>query len=123
MADQVELGLWHLEGEEGLQQDNVMAVALFRTAANLGDRDAQTALATCYYLGRGLNQSYALAEGSQGGRPRRRSGTVVGGRYVRTWGGRGKNLPLGKRYLELSAAQEAQAAVAFLRKLRKCIPY
>ena len=55
------LGVWHREGEEGLQQDDVKAAALFRTAADLGDVDAHGLLAWCYVEGKGLEQNGALA--------------------------------------------------------------
>jgi len=44
------------------------------------------------------------------------------GRGVRAWEvGVKKDLPLGKRHLELSAAQEDEDAVALLKELRKCV--
>ena len=41
------------------------------------------------------------------------------GRYARGEGVN-KDVPLGKRYLELSAAQGEEKAVALLKELRKC---
>ena len=123
MAAQVELGLWHLLGEEGLQQDVVKAAALFREAAGLGHMAAQTALAVCYSRGQGVQQCYALAvewgrkaadQGDAGGQ------FFVGNIYARGEVGVKKDLPLGKRYLELTAEQGFEDAIALLKELRKC---
>jgi len=46
---------------------------------------------------------------------------LVGVMYARGGGGMKKNLPMGKRYLELSAAAGNEAAVALLKELRKCV--
>jgi len=45
----------------------------------------------------------------------------VGKNYAGGAGGVKRDLPLGKRYLELSAAQGSQDAVALLKELRKCV--
>jgi hypothetical protein len=58
---QTTLGLWHLGGEGGLQQDDVKAVALFREAADFGHADAQSLLAVFYFEDKGLEQTNALA--------------------------------------------------------------
>ena len=46
---------------------------------------------------------------------------LVGVLYARGGGGVKKNLRLGKRYLELSAAAGSEDAVALLKELRKCV--
>ena len=115
--------MWYARGLEGLEQDHVKAVALFRTAADTGDWDAQSALAGCYYLGSGLDQSYVLAaEWGCKAADHGHAGAqfFVGKIYAYGEEGVKKDLPVGKRYLELSAAQGLQEAVALLRELRKC---
>jgi TPR repeat protein len=46
---------------------------------------------------------------------------LIGALYGRGGGGVKRNLPLGKRYLELSAVAGYKAAVALLKELRKCV--
>ena len=118
------LGVWHLEGMEGLEQDDVKAAALFRQAAVLGLAGAQSLLAGCYYEGTGVEQSYALA--AEWGRKAADQGNeraqfFVGEMFALGEVGVKKDLPLGKRYLELSAAQGHEDAVAPLKELRKCV--
>ena len=117
------LGFWHLEGEEGLEQDDFKATALFREAADRGDTIAETRLAACYFEGTGVEQSYALA--AEWGRKAADQGDAgaqffVGTLYARGKEGVKKDLPMGKMYLELCAAQGYGDAVAALKELRKC---
>jgi TPR repeat protein len=56
-----QLGAWYLKGEEGLAQDDVQAVALFRRAADRGFAAAETLLATCYCTGQGVEPDFAQA--------------------------------------------------------------
>ena len=123
-AAQTQLALWHLEGEEGLLQDDVKAAALFREAADLGIVAAQSLLALCNSDGTGLEQNLALA--AEWGRKAADQGDraaqfFVGDMYARGGMGVKKDLPLGKRYLELCAAQGKQEAAALLKELRKCV--
>jgi TPR repeat protein len=119
---QLALGCWHVKGEEGLQQDDVKAAAWFREAADLGDVTAQNALACCYYQGQWVEKDYALAEKWM--RKAADQGLAVsqfsmGSAYARGEVGVKMDLPLGKTYLELSAAQGNQGAVALLKRIRK----
>ena len=116
------LGVWHLEGEEGLQQDHVKAAVLFREAADLGDAYAQGQLATCYYIGGGVEENCALAAewGHKSADHGNAAGQYILGRMYARGEGVKKDLPLGKTYLELCAAQGVPEAVELLRELRKC---
>ena len=118
------LGWWHLEGVEGVEQDDVKAAALFRRAADLGHVRGEIGLALCYYHGSGLEQNYALS--AEWGRKAADQGNVtsqfqVGELYARGGVGVKKDLPLGKTYLELSAAQGYEVAIELLKELRKCV--
>jgi hypothetical protein len=114
---QTTLGVWHRHGEEGLEQDHVKAAALFREAADLGEEDAQMYLALCYGKGQGVEQNFALAA-EWGGKAADR--VFEGKIYARGMVGVKKDLPLGKKYLELCAAQSVEEAIVFLKELRKC---
>jgi TPR repeat protein len=120
---QFALGLWHLQGAEGLQLSAVTAAAWVRKAADLGFAAAEVALAGCYHTGRGVEQNLALA--AEWGRKAADQGNSFAQFRVGTWNARGdgvkKDLPLGKRYLELSAAQGFEEAAAVLKELRKCV--
>jgi len=120
---QFTLGLWHLQGAEGLEQDDVKAAACFREAADLGHALAQSCLAACYHTGEGVEQNFALAV--KWGRTAADQGNADAQFVVGAWFALGKgvkkDLPLGKRYLELSAAQGCGSAVALLKELRKCV--
>ena len=123
-AAQASLGIWHLQGAEGLEQDHEKAVAMFRTAAYLGDVVAQLCLTDSYRRGRGVEQNDALAV--EFGRKAADQGHMVaqflvGKAYTRGAVGVKKDLPLGKRYLELSVAQGGEEAVELLKELRKCV--
>jgi hypothetical protein len=118
------LGLWHLEGGEGLEQDEVEAVALFSTAAHLGSPDAQYFLGTSFLQGRGVEQNDAQA--AEWMRKAADQGYAAAqfffGDFMCADGvGIKKDLPLGKAYMELSAAQGYEAAVTRLTELRKCV--
>ena len=124
MEAQAELGWWHRKGLEGLEQDDEKAAAWVRQAAELGFVQAQNALAGCYNTGRGVEKSYALA--AEWGRKAADQGLAdaqfrVGQLYAGGAVGVKKDLPLGKRYLERSAAQGHQDAIALLKELRKCV--
>jgi len=121
---QVSLALWHLQGEEGLQQDDVKAAAWFRKAADLGYDAAQFGLANCFFRGTGVAQNFAQA--AEWGRKAADQGIahaqhLVGKLYALGEVGVKKDLPLGKKYLELSAAQGNEDAAALLKELRKCV--
>jgi len=114
---QAALGVWHQHGDEGLEQDDVKAAALFRPAAARGFAVAESLLAGCYFSGRGVEQNYALA--AEWGRKAADKGDssaqfFVGGMYASGLGVK-KDLPRGKRYLELCAAQGNQDAVTLLK--------
>ena len=149
-AAQSALGGWHLRGEEGLEQDHVKAArgprrkpgassytltrlslslshvkaaAWSRKAADRGHPAAQCYLASCYLRGKGLEQNDTLA--AEWGRKAADQGLacaqlIVGDSRSARGMGVKKDLPLGKRYLELSAAQGYESAVALLKGLRKC---
>jgi len=120
---QAMLGWWHLKGLEGLEEDHVKAAAWFLKAADLGDADGQYFLALCYYQGKWVKKDYALA--AEWGRKAADHGNAAAQLFVGEWYARGKgvtkDLPLGKTYLELSAAQGGEEAVALLKELRKCV--
>jgi len=122
-AAQLALGWWHHLGEEGLERDDVKAVALFREAADLGLPDAQYFLARSYGMGRGVEQNNALA--AEWGRKAADQGDEASQFFVGTMYAFGegvkKDLPLGKTYLELSAAQGSEHAIALLKDLRQCV--
>jgi len=121
LAAQTQLGLWHLTGAEGLERNHVRAVALFRRAADLGHACAQASLAACYVKGWGVEQSDAQALAwmrKQADQCHAHTQYAVGKAYARGEGTE-KDLPLGKRYLELSAAQGYGDAVALLKDLRE----
>ena len=44
-ASQTLLGWWHFSGKEGFEQNHVKAAALFRSAADQGDANGESALA------------------------------------------------------------------------------
>jgi hypothetical protein len=120
---QTDLGVWHLQGAEGLQKDAVRAAAFFRIAANLGHDVGQSCLGICYANGWGVGKNAVQAmewyrkaadQGDAGAQ------CYVGTRHARGEGVK-KDLPLGKRYLELSSAQGDAEANALLRELRKCV--
>ena len=122
-AAQYTLGVWHEQGLEGLEQDEVKAAAWFRKAADLGLARAEAALAGCYGTGQGVEQNYSLA--ADWGRKAADQGDTTAQFLVGKWYADGdgvkKDLPLGKTYLELSAAQGFERAVALLKELRKCV--
>jgi hypothetical protein len=123
-AAQLTLGWWHRRGEQGLDQNDVKAAAWFRKAADLGLANAQCQLAGCYYTGRGVAQSVAMAV--VWGRKAADQGDAaaqgfVGSTYAEGAVGVKKDLPLGKRFLERSAAQGDEDAVALLKELRQCV--
>ena len=123
-AAQGQLGFWHLQGEEGLEQDDVKAAEWFREAADLGDATAQINIALYYGRGQGVEQNHALA--AEWGRKAADQGDaaaqwLVGTLFALRDEGFKKDLPLGKRYLELSAAQGFEEADTRLRELRKCL--
>jgi len=122
-AAHTQLGQWHRQGVEGLEQDDVKAAACFRKASDLGLRSAQYYLAWCYYNGQGVEQSYALA--TEWGRKAADQGDAESQFLVGTMYALGqvvkKDLPLGKLYLELGAAQGCEDAIALLKDLRKCV--
>jgi len=122
---QAALGVYHLRGEEGLEQDAVKAAVLFRFCAERGHLNAQTALYLCYHEGTGVEKNYTLAalwlrRAADQGNARAQFG--VGRMYASGGEGEGegvkKNLPLAMTYLELSAAQGEQEAIALLQQLR-----
>jgi hypothetical protein len=119
------LSVWHGRGSEGLEEDDVKAVAWFRKSADLGHVVSQSALSAMYFHGHmGVEPNYALAV--EWGRKAADQGNkqaqfFVGDMYARGAAGVKKDLPLGKTYLEFSAAQGDQAAVELLKQLRKCV--
>jgi TPR repeat protein len=60
-AAQSVLGLLHLQGAEGLQQDDVKAETLLLSAATLGNGDAQLQLALIYYTDTAFEEKNNLA--------------------------------------------------------------
>jgi TPR repeat protein len=120
---QLSLALWHFQGAEGLQLDEAKAAGWLLKAAALGLDAAQNLLAACYYTGTGLTQNYALA--TEWGIKAADQGNFYAQFTVGKWYAQGltdkKDLPLGKRYLELSAAHGNADAVGLLRELRNCV--
>jgi TPR repeat protein len=107
LAAQTQLGVFHLHGWEGVEQDNVQAAALFLPAADLGHAQEQMSIAWCYNEGTGVEQNYALA--AEWGCKAADQGDAtaqwfVGGKYM-IGEEVPQDVPLGKTYLELSAAQ------------------
>ena len=125
LAALTQLDVWHLQGAEGLQKDAVRAVVLFQKAADLGHAGAEGCLGICYLNGRGVEKDVALAVAWS--RKAADHGNPAAQFFVGKACARGdqvgvkKDLPLGKRYLELSAAQGEQDAVALLKELRQCV--
>ena len=121
---QTALGMWCQQGGEGLVQDNVEAAAWFHRAVGRGLPAAQYLLAKCYYRGQSMGQSDTLAAkwgrkaADQGDPPAQ---VFVGAVYASGVAGVKKDLPLGERYLELSAAQGSEDSVKLLMALRKCV--
>ena len=120
---QFALGVWHRQGLEGLQRDDVKAAMCVWKAADLGLAAAETSIARCYFDGEGVEQNFGLA--MEWGRKAADQGDAAAQFLVGSWFARGagvkKDLPRGKRYLELSAAAGYKAAVDFLKELRKCV--
>jgi len=121
---QTQVGLCHLRGAEGLEEDHVLGAALLRKAADLGCKEAQGCLGTCYFNGWGVGQNAAQAvawwrKAADNGYEAAQF--LVGKTYARGEGGMKKDLPMGKIYLELSAAQGDEDAAALLKELRECV--
>ena len=124
MDAQTHVGLLHLQGAEGLEEDHVKGAALLRKAATLGHPGAECCLGTCYVNGEGVEENAAQAvawwrkSADQGFKTAQ---FLVGKAYGLGKVGVRKDLPLGKKYLELGAAQGLEEAVALLQELRKCV--
>ena len=117
------LGLWYLQGLEGLEKDGVQGAAWLLKVADLGHARAEVALAECHMTGEGVQQSFAL--GADWMRKAADKGDAVAqfivGRWLALGPGVKKDLPLGKKYLELGAAQGLEQGVTLLMELRKCV--
>jgi len=99
---------------------------LQRVQARAREEEADRALAAAHRVMAGEGTAHDLQEAAAGWRDSADQGDasaqlLIGALYGRGGGGVKKNLPLGKRYLELSAAAGYEAAVALLKELRKCV--
>jgi len=88
--------------------------------------DATKALAAVHRVMAGKGTAHDLHEAAAGWRESADQGDVsaqllIGALLARGGGGVRKNQPLGKRYLELSAAAGNEAAVTLMKELRKCV--
>jgi hypothetical protein len=90
------------------------------------EEEADRALAAVHRVMAGEGTAHDLQEAAAGWRESADQGDasaqlLIGALYGRGGGGVKRRLPLGKRYLELSAAAGNEAAVALLKELRKCV--
>lgn len=58
---QTYLAFLKLKGQRNVEQDEVAAVAMFKNAADAGERAAQCLLGECYYYGEGVDRDYGKA--------------------------------------------------------------
>jgi hypothetical protein len=99
---------------------------LQRVQVRASEEEAAWALAAVHRVMAGESTAHDLREAAAGWRESADQGDasaqlLIGAMYARGGGGVKKCLPLGKRYLELSAASGNEAAVALLKELRKCV--
>jgi hypothetical protein len=99
---------------------------LQRVQARAHEEEANQALAAVHRVMAGEGTAHDLQEAAAGWRESADRGDasaqlLIGALYGRGGGGVKKNLPLGKHYLELSAAAGFEAAVTLLKELRKCV--
>jgi len=88
--------------------------------------EAVQALVAVYRVMAGKGAAHDLQEAAAGWRESADQGDagaqlLIGALQARGGGGVRRNQPLGKRYLELSAAAGNEAAVTLLKELRKCV--
>ena len=106
-----------------------MAVAarrLQRVQARVREEEADLAIAAVHLVMKGQGTAHDLQEAAAGWRVSADQGDagaqlLIGALYACGGGGVKRRLPLGKHYLELSAAAGNEAAVALLKELRKCV--
>ena len=99
---------------------------LRRAQARAREEEADRALAAVQRVIAGEGAAHDLQEAAAGWRESADQGDAVaqlliGALHARGGGGVKKILPLGKRYLQLSAAAGNEDAVALLKELRKCV--
>jgi len=99
---------------------------LLRAQVRAPQEEAARALAAVHQVMAGEGTAHDLQEAAVGWRESADQGDasgqlLIGALYGRGGGGVKRNVQLGKRYLELSAAAGNEAAVALLKELRKCV--
>jgi len=129
-------GQWGLEASVGLhfidlrdaEHATEAARRLQRLQARAREEGAARELAAVHRVmaGDGKGTAHDLQEAAAGWRESADQGDagaqlLIGALLARGGGGVRKSLPLGKRYLELSAAAGNEAAVTLLKELRKCV--
>ena len=104
----------------------VAARRLQHVQARAREEEGDRALAAVLGVMAGEGTAHDLQEAAVGWREAADQGDasaqlLIGALYARGGGGVKKSLPLGKRYLELSAVAGSARAVALLKELRKCV--
>ena len=99
---------------------------LQRVQARAAKEEGDQALAAVHRVMAGRGAAHNLQEAAAGWRESADRGDasaqlLIGALLARGGGGVKKSQPLGKRYLELSAAAGNEAAVTLLKELRKCV--
>ena len=99
---------------------------LQRVQARAVEEEADRALAAIHRVMAGEGAAHDLQMAAPGWRESADQGDAsaqlgIGALLARGGGGVKRNQPLGKRYLELSAAAGNEAAVTLLKELRKCV--
>jgi len=118
--------LAHFVDTRGAAHADEAARRLRRVQARVHEEEADRALAAIHRVMAGEGAAHNLQEAAVGWRESADQGDasaqlLIGALYGCGGGGVKKNLPLGKRYLELSAAAGNEAAVTLLKELRKCV--
>ena len=120
------------QGEEEEQQEEADRELTTAAAAAVDFSAAETAAAAAasfsavHRVMAGEGTTHDLQEAAAGWRNAADHGDagaqlLIGALYARGGGGVKKRLPLGKSYLQLSAAAGKEAAVTLLKELRKCL--
>jgi hypothetical protein len=108
------------------EHESEAARRLQRVQARAGEEEADGALAAVHRVMAGKGAAHDLQEAAADWRNSADQGDasaqlLTGALLARGGGGVRRNQPLGKRYLELSAAAGNEAAVTLLKELRKCV--
>jgi hypothetical protein len=119
-------GLDHFIDLRDAMHATVAARRLQFVQARAGEEEADLALASVHQVMAGKGAAHDLQVAAAGWRESADQGDasaqlLIGALLARGGGGVRRSLPLGKRYLELSAAAGNETAVTLLKKLRKCV--